>query len=526
MNDFACWLFALSACFICTGILLSQIIWNLAIPIPDAQNSAWKHFLLGFQHKIFRQNCWILLKSTGWFLWISFHFVFFRQTARQRGKLLKEWFTNSGAAFIKFAQIITSREHCQDGFFEAEFLEELADLRENVRPHLSLEQVWAVVKTYDPEKSYIKYLSPEPIGVGSSGQVHLGLFCFKPDQKKKEYLQELVAIKFRNPNLTEEIAFSFALIRLVCRVCACVSWLYPHQLFRVLAHPSTYATLQRFEFILHEQDDMLREVQKQNKALNGCLNRPGQPARVMTPITAVPELNNKEMFLMELLPLDSIQPLQKRIEQLKADTTLQITGEDLAKGFVDICLSNIIEDKLLHSDLHAGNIKITADSKNECKFQFIFLDWPICPELKEQELKNIQHYISSCVLKDPYQLAHSTFSGSLYARPRDPSNQISQKKVFEACQKFCRNEYTNWKEYQQDITKSMMNCCFFESHLRDLVVFMQNFESNVATCLQDPAKDSMVFAMDYAQSSHSKNMSLMKESFISKQEFENLYGFC
>ncbi len=249
------------------------------------------------------------------------------------GRRLKFCFEELGPSFIKFGQLLSSRED----LFEQSFIDEMKSLRDKVKPltfdELKDEMEKSLGKKLDEVFSEVE---PGPIGMASIGIVFKG----------KLKSGESVVIKVRRPGIKKLVETDFSILSFLASQMEKVS----EEL--------------RFLGISRIVDDLgsslVNELNFNIEALNcerfeKIIQKYDKKKSIVFP-KIYKEFSSSSLLVMEYF---EGTPFTNNIEvKEKCENLAEILAEDL-----QIFLKAFLKDGFFHADLHAGNIFLLDDNK-------------------------------------------------------------------------------------------------------------------------------------------------------------------
>lgn len=249
------------------------------------------------------------------------------------GLRLKLCFEELGPSFIKFGQLLSSRED----LFEQAFIDEMKSLRDKVKPISFTELKSEIENSLDKKiEEIFEEIEEKPIGMASIGVVFRG----------KLKSGEKVVIKVRRPGIKKLVETDFSILRYLAS-----------QMEKVSEEI-------RFLGISRIVDDLgsslVNELNFNIEALNcerfeKVISKYDEKSAIIFP-KIYKEYSDSSLLVMEyfegILFTNNIEVKNKckNLEEILAEN-LQI----FLKGF--------LKDGFFHADLHAGNIFLLEDSK-------------------------------------------------------------------------------------------------------------------------------------------------------------------
>jgi ubiquinone biosynthesis protein len=257
------------------------------------------------------------------------------------GFRLRKCFEELGPAFIKFGQILSSRED----LFHPSFLEEMQMLRDKVKPVPLADVLPAIEKSLGKKIDQVfKNVDPKALGTASIGVVYRAVLLDGSP----------VVIKVRRPGIEKEIETDFSILLFLAtqaeRVSAELRYLGLTRIINDFAH-----TLQR-------------ELNFNIEALNCERIKKNLEKHDDKKLYYIPKVF-KELSSEEILVLEEL----KGIPFSNNDLILEKKEEIIPKMEygVQLFLKTFLKDGFFHADLHGGNFFYLLDGVNDGKIGLI-----------------------------------------------------------------------------------------------------------------------------------------------------------
>lgn len=249
------------------------------------------------------------------------------------GSRLRQCFEELGPTFIKFGQLLGSRED----LFHPAFTDEMNKLRDDVKGVPFSKVKAAVEKSLGKKISEIfKNVESKPIGTASIGIVYKG-----------ELLDgSQVVLKVRRPNIEKEIKRDLSLMQFLAEQAEKrieeVKFLGVSRIFK--------------DFSISLQNELNFNIE----GINGERLRTVIEKYDKDEIFYIPkiyrDISRENILVMELI--EGIKFTEKdKIEELKKKVAPKI------ERVVQIFLRTLLQDGFFHADLHGGNFFLTRDNK-------------------------------------------------------------------------------------------------------------------------------------------------------------------
>ncbi|KAK9698253.1 hypothetical protein RND81_08G091600 [Saponaria officinalis] len=289
------------------------------------------------------------------------------------GKVLKDSFLNLGPTFIKVGQSLSTRPD----IIGSEISKALSELHDQIPPFPTTVAMKIIEKELgSPLSKTFSYISEEPIGAASFGQVYRGTTC---DGRA-------VAIKVQRPNLHHLVARDIFILRLG------LGWLqkftrrkndirlYADELGKGLMGELDYRleAENALRFLAHSSFPFIH-VPKVFRHLTR--------KRVLTMEWVVGE-NPNDLLLISTGASDNLHPAYSEKQKFEAKQRLL----DLVSKGVEASLIQLLETGYLHADPHPGNLRYTSSG------QIGFLDFGLMCQMEKKHqfamLASIIHIVN------------------------------------------------------------------------------------------------------------------------------------
>ena len=249
------------------------------------------------------------------------------------GFRLRSCFEELGPSFIKFGQLLASRED----LFHPSFIQEMQLLRDKVKP-IPLAELTNYIESSMGKKllEVFSHVDEMPIGVASIGVVYQA--SLKNGQP--------VVLKVRRPGIEKEIITDFSILLFIA-----------HQVEKV-SEELKYLGLSR---IIHDFSLTLsKELNFNVEAMNAERLKKNLAVHDKERYYYVPdvyrELSNEQIIVMEKLvgtPFSNVQEIKPFLPEIESK---------LNYG-VQLFLKTFLQDGFYHADLHGGNFFYLQDKK-------------------------------------------------------------------------------------------------------------------------------------------------------------------
>jgi len=254
-------------------------------------------------------------------------------------KLLRRTVANSGAAFIKWGQWTSTRSD----MFPEKFCQEMSKLQADAPKHsYAFTRQQIQLELGHPIEEIFDSFDTVPLASGSIAQVHRAVLR-----------GEVVAVKVRHPNVEMQIQLDFDIMDAVARFIDSVPGLDWINLTESMA---------QFSHTIAAQTDLTVEGHHLNIFRRNFRNL-HQHYEFPDPIVAT-----KSVLIESFLPGQSVAQLIERLKEISSirdkreAADLESLLEDVAHFVVtkgeDLYLKMLLQDNLMHADLHPGNILV------------------------------------------------------------------------------------------------------------------------------------------------------------------------
>lgn len=248
------------------------------------------------------------------------------------------WITDQlvkqGPLSIKFGQFISSR----GDIFDPVLVKGLSSLQDNVPP-MERHQVQTIIESLraSPSKTKIQSYDPVPLASASIGQVHKGVLCSG----------QQVAIKIKRPQIADRVQEELDFLQTALNALTMLATLANDR--------PTMESLGAAKRILGEFcENILLECDYENEVKNmvmysGFDKTSSTNRRWITPVV-FDQLCTEDAIVMQYLPSRKLQTIANGLSM--ADR------KDFAFDVMDIFMSTIIENNVIHSDFQPGNVGV------------------------------------------------------------------------------------------------------------------------------------------------------------------------
>jgi ubiquinone biosynthesis protein len=249
------------------------------------------------------------------------------------GSRLRQCFEELGPTFIKFGQLLGSRED----LFHPAFIAEMNKLRDNVKGVPFSKVKSEVENSYGKKISEIfKNVESKPLGTASIGIVYQGELL---DGSK-------VVLKVRRPNIKKEVKRDLSLMQFLAEQVEKrideVKYLGISRIFK--------------DFSISLQNELNFNVEGINgERLRTVINKYDKDKIFYIP-KIYRELSSEDILVMELIEGTRFTN-KENFEELKKKVKPKI------EMVVQIFLRTLLQDGFFHADLHGGNFFLTKDNK-------------------------------------------------------------------------------------------------------------------------------------------------------------------
>lgn len=305
------------------------------------------------------------------------------------GFRLRKCFEELGPAFIKFGQLLSSRED----LFDAAFIEEMKILRDQVKP-VPFSEVRSEVELSlgRPIEEVFNSIDVEPIGTASIGVVFKGEL--KDGQK--------VVVKVRRPNIAKMMTTDFSILLLLATQVERAS--------EELKYLGISRLVNDFSATLQTELDFHIE------ALNCDRFKKNIESHDTKGILYIPkmytELCTERFLVMELLdgiPFSNKTGIEPRLDTLQ---------ERLTDG-LQLFILTFLKDGFFHGDLHGGNFFLMP------KDQIGIIDFGLMGRLSKKGRKNFVAILYALITYNFENLVYEFLDVAEYDKIPDVDDLIS-----------------------------------------------------------------------------------------------------
>lgn len=257
------------------------------------------------------------------------------------GFRLRKCFEELGPAFIKFGQLLSSRED----LFHPSFLEEMRMLRDKVKPVPLSDVLPSIERSLGKKISQVfSYVDPNAIGTASIGVVYRAVLL---DGTR-------VVIKVRRPGIEREIETDFSILMFLAAQAERVS--------SELRYLGVTRVLNDFAFTLQ------RELNFNIEALNCERLKKNLEKHDEKKLYYIPKVF-KEFSTEEILVIEELKGIPFSSSELILEKKDEIIPK-MEYG-VQLFLKTFLKDGFFHADLHGGNFFYLLDGVNDGRIGLI-----------------------------------------------------------------------------------------------------------------------------------------------------------
>mgnify|MGYP001302062375 CR=1 FL=1 len=308
------------------------------------------------------------------------------------GYRLRKAFEELGPAFIKFGQLLSSRED----LFDEVFIDEMKKLRDKVKgiPFSKSKEVIEEALGKDVSDLF-EYIDEDPIGTASIGVVYSGRLL----------TGEPVVIKVRRPNIEKMIEVDFSILLFLAR--------------QAERSSKEIKGLGLSRIIKDFSSSLSSELNFNTEALNCKRFKENLSVRDEENIFYVPkiysELTRENVLVME--KLDGIPFSDKE----KIGPVLDSVHQKLETGLVYF-LKSFLQDGFFHADLHGGNFFYLKNGK------IGIIDYGLMGSLSRRSRKNFIAIVYALLTFNYENLVYEFLDVAEYEKSPDVDVLISDVK--------------------------------------------------------------------------------------------------
>ncbi|MCY4524800.1 MAG: AarF/UbiB family protein [Halobacteriovoraceae bacterium] len=304
------------------------------------------------------------------------------------GSRLSRCLEELGPAFIKFGQLLGSRED----IFDSSFIDEMRYLRDKVKgipfSQVKNEIEHSLGKSID---EVFESLEEEAFGTASIGIVHRGIL---KNGKK-------VVVKVRRPGIAKTIETDFSIISFITTQAEKIS------------NEIKYLGLHRLidEFYVSIQDELNFHIESLNaRRLQKNIGKHDDKKILYVP-KIYDEYTTEKILVMEFL--DGIPFTSKKQLKLKKD----VLHKNLEAG-LDIFIKTFLQDGFFHADLHGGNFFLLKNEK------IGIVDFGLMGTLSRKGRQNLVAIVYALISSDYENLVYEFLDIAQYERVPDVDTLI------------------------------------------------------------------------------------------------------
>ncbi len=257
------------------------------------------------------------------------------------GFRLRKCFEDLGPAFIKFGQLLSTRED----IFHPSFIEEMQMLRDKVKPVPLADVLPAIERSLGKKIDQIfKFVDPEAIGTASIGVVYRAVLL---DGTK-------VVIKVRRPGIEKEIETDFSILMFLAQQAERVS--------TELRYLGVSRVINDFAFTLQ------RELNFNIEALNCERLKKNLEKHDEKKLYYIPKVF-KEFSSEDMLVIEELSGIPFSNSELILEKKEELIPK-MEYG-VQLFLKTFLKDGFFHADLHGGNFFYLTDETHDGRIGLI-----------------------------------------------------------------------------------------------------------------------------------------------------------
>ncbi len=282
------------------------------------------------------------------------------------GEVLAGSFQSAGPVFVKFGQVLASRED----ILPPSLCQRLSKLYDKQNP-TPFHQIKKRVDEAFPEKPF-SHIEKKALGVGTVGQVHRARL---KDQTE-------VVIKIIKPGIKEAVQQDLSLFRSVLS-------LLPPKLRKDLV--MIEHALEDLAESFGAEMDLRREAQNLLEFKERCRKNP----RIYVP-DCYPSMLTEDIMVMEYLEGEPLGSLNDRVDSPKR--------KELATLVVREVLTQVFEKGHFHGDPHGGNLLLLPDGR------VAFIDLGLTGELSLSARRALTNVLRAMLSRNPDQAMDALLS--------------------------------------------------------------------------------------------------------------------
>ena len=257
------------------------------------------------------------------------------------GFRLRKCFEELGPAFIKFGQLLSSRED----LFHPSFLEEMQMLRDKVKPVPLADVLPLIEKSLGKKINQVfSFVDPDAIGTASIGVVYRAVLLDGTS----------VVIKVRRPGIEKEIETDFSILMFLA--------IQAERVSSELRYLGVSRILNDFAFTLQ------RELDFKIEALNCERLKKNLEKHDDKNLYYIPKVF-KEFSTDDVLVIEELKGIPFSSSELILEKKDEITPK-MEYG-VHLFLKTFLKDGFFHADLHGGNFFYLIDGQNDGRIGLI-----------------------------------------------------------------------------------------------------------------------------------------------------------
>lgn len=306
-----------------------------------------------------------------------------RQKQISRGKRLKQAFEHLGPIYVKFGQLISTRQD----LLPNDITQELSSLQDRVKPFPAAQAKATIANNLQcPLEDVFYDFHDEALASASIAQVHQAQLANG----------DHVVIKMLRPQVEKRIARDLELLKVLIKICQA---LIPRTRKMRLS-----AVVEEFELSLNSEIDLLQEAANLSLFARNFAKSP----LVYFPQVYWPYCYKNMLVMEEIdgIPINNTDALQAQGTNLKR----------LAANAIDIFFTQVFDHNFFHADMHPGNIFVSRINRQ----QFNLVDCGIVGSLSEQDRRYIAENLLAFFNRDYARVVELHIESGWVARDINP----------------------------------------------------------------------------------------------------------
>ena len=299
-----------------------------------------------------------------------------------QAKIVAQMVTEFGPFFIKFAQVAATHTD----FLPKQIAKELESFQEEVPPMPPDQMLHAVQESFG-ESASIRYYGLDPFQPLKSGSIASVYLAKKPFKEKGNEVLRPVIIKVAREDLEREFLIGESVLDLA--ILSTHYWA-PHSKISPFLE-AWMDLIRQWAHGFGKELDFQKEASVQRS-----FNRLSSGSRIWS----APGVYASTNRIVEMEYVQHAMSLKKVLQETDTSRKKEKHRQRIAENLIFTVLLQAFQQRLIHGDLHPGNILIDRAGKLH------LIDWGNCISLKDR-LTPLLRYVQGTLMADPNRIAEA-----------------------------------------------------------------------------------------------------------------------